>query len=152
MKHPDILLAVKPVVETFEQLTIPYFIGGSVASSVYGLARATMDVDVVADIALAQVPSFVECLRDEYYVEERMIKVAISGVSSFNLIHLETMMKIDIFIPERVPYHASASARKLKDRLVPDDGGSVFYLSSPEDVILSKLRWYEAGGPLCQNA
>jgi len=43
MKDPDILLAVKPVVEAFEQLSIPYFIGGSVASSVYGFARATMD-------------------------------------------------------------------------------------------------------------
>ncbi len=151
MNDPDILLAVKPVVEAFEQLSIPYFIDGSVASSVYGFARATMDVDVVADIVFGQVSPLAERLTDEYYVEERMIKAAISDVSPFNLIHLKTMMKIDVFIPERSPYHDSASARKLRDRLVPNDRDSIFYLSSPEDVILSKLRWYEAGGRVSER-
>jgi hypothetical protein len=51
MKDPDILLAIKPVINAFGQLSIPYYIGGSVASSVYGIARATMDIDVIARIA-----------------------------------------------------------------------------------------------------
>ena len=53
MKKPDILLAIKPVIKAFDQLSISYYIGGSIASSVYGIARATMDADIVADMALA---------------------------------------------------------------------------------------------------
>lgn len=151
MRNPDILLALKPVIQAFDQLSIPYYIGGSIASSVYGVARATMDVDLIADIALAQVSSLVRLLQEEYYIDESMIHNALSGVSSFNLIHLETMMKVDVFLPKKDPYHQSALARKLKDRLVDDDQDSVFYLSSPEDVILSKLRWYEMGGRVSER-
>ena len=50
MQNPDILQAIQPVINTFEKLSITYYIGGSIASSVYGMARATMDIDIVADI------------------------------------------------------------------------------------------------------
>ena len=49
MKPPDILAAIKPVVEAFEKLGVHYYIGGSVASSAYGIARATLDVDMVSE-------------------------------------------------------------------------------------------------------
>jgi hypothetical protein len=58
MKNPDILLAIKPVIDAFEELGIAYYIGGSLASSLYGIARATMDVDVVADISSTHVFGF----------------------------------------------------------------------------------------------
>ncbi len=151
MKNPDLLLAIKPVVNAFEQLSIPYYIGGSIASSVYGIARATMDVDIIADLSLDQTPSLVRLLRDQYYVEESMINNAITHVSSFNLIHLETMMKVDVFVQKRDAYHQAALARKVEDRLAEDDRDSVFYLSSPEDIILSKLSWYEAGGKVSER-
>ena len=38
MTTPDILVALTPVVEAFDRLLIPYYIGGSVASSIYGIA------------------------------------------------------------------------------------------------------------------
>ena len=44
MKDPDLLRAVNPVVQVFDELAIPYYISGSIASSVYGLARSTIDV------------------------------------------------------------------------------------------------------------
>jgi len=146
MKSPDILRSIQPVVKAFDQLSISYYIGGSIASSVYGMARATMDVDIVADMAFDQVPSFVRLLRDEYYIDAQMINDAIAGASSFNLIHLETMMKVDVFVLKKDPYHQSALARRSEDRLVEDDPESTFYLSSPEDIVLSKLQCYHAGG------
>jgi len=151
MRNPDILLALKPVIKAFDQMSIPYYIGGSIASSLYGLARATMDVDIIADIALPQVSSLVCRLQDEYYIDEHMIENAIASVSSFNLIHLETMMKVDVFLQKKDPYHASALARKLKDQLAEEDQDSVFFLASPEDVILSKLCWYELGGRVSER-
>ncbi|MBM4029692.1 MAG: hypothetical protein FJ280_30480 [Planctomycetes bacterium] len=151
MQNPDIVLALKPVIQAFDRLSIPYYIGGSIASSVYGLARATMDVDVVVDLAPAQVASLAGLLREEYYLDEQMIQDAISHSSSFNLIHLETMMKVDVFVPKQDPYHQAANARKRQDRLVEEDPDSVFYVSSPEDIILSKLRWYEMGGRISER-
>jgi hypothetical protein len=151
MRSPDILLAVKPVVEAFNRLSIPYYVGGSIASSVYGVARATMDVDIVADLASDQVAPLVELLRDEYYLSEQAIDNAVTGASSFNLIHLETMMKVDVFVPKKEPYQKSAMSRRLKDRLAEDDRQFVLCLSSPEDLILSKLRWYDTGGRVSER-
>ena len=63
------------------------YIGGSVASSVYGIARATMDIDVIVHIAPDQVSSLVSLLEEDYYIDEQMIIDAISSASSFNLKH-----------------------------------------------------------------
>ena len=87
MKIPDILLAVQPVIQAFEKMSIPYYIGGSIASSVYGMARATMDVDVIADLKVTHIPRLKQILENEYYIDAEMIADAIRTNSSFNLIH-----------------------------------------------------------------
>lgn len=86
MKKPDLLGALKPVIDAFDRLAIPYYIGGSIASSAYGIPRATMHA-----------------------------------------------------------YHQITLARRVTDRLVDDDPNSMVCLASPEDVILSKLQWYQMG-------
>jgi len=151
MSSPDILLAVRPVTTAFEALSISYCIGGSVASSLYGMARATMDVDIVAQITPPQVPKFVGLLKDSYYIDEYMILEAIDSTSSFNLIHLDTMIKIDVFIQKTDPFHQSVLRRKQIDTLVEDDPESGFFFYSPEDILLHKLCWYEMGGRVSER-
>jgi len=146
MKTPDILVALKPVINIFEKLSIPYYIGGSIASSIYGMARATMDVDIVADIDIHHIPALKQHLENDYYIDEDMIKEAILNKSSFNLIHLETVLKIDVFIYKDDPYQRKAIQRKLKDTLEEDNSDTTFYFSSPEDIIINKLIWYQMGG------
>jgi hypothetical protein len=145
MKIPDILLAVQPVIQAFEKISIPYYIGGSIASSVYGMARATMDVDVIADLKVTHIPRLKQILENKYYIDAEMIADAIRTNSSFNLIHLETMIKIDVFIHKNEPYQNEALQRKRKDTL-EDNGKIQFYFSSPEDIIIHKLQWYKMGG------
>jgi hypothetical protein len=84
MKDPDILRTVIPVTKAFEKLGVAYYIGGSVASSAYGMARATMDVDCVSDLSPGKVKDFVKMLEGEYYIDEQMILEAIQRYSSFN--------------------------------------------------------------------
>ena len=151
MNSPDLLLAVKPIIKTFEKLSIPYYIGGSIASSLYGMARATMDVDMVVNISLHHVSSLVDSLQDAYYVDEPMILEAIETSSSFNLIHLATMMKIDVFVQKQEPFHQSALKRKRVDQLVENDSESLFYFYSPEDILLHKLLWYEMGQQISER-
>jgi hypothetical protein len=145
MKIPDIFLALQPVLKAFENLSIPYYIGGSVASSIYGMARATMDVDIVADLKISHINRLKQILENEYYIDNEMIADAIRSASSFNLIHLETMIKIDVFLHKEDPYAEMALQRKRKDTLEELDKVE-FYFSSPEDIIIAKVQWYKIGG------
>jgi hypothetical protein len=146
MKSPDILAAVKPVCDAFERLQIPYYIGGSIASSAYGIARATMDVDLVAILRIHHVQPLVNILGTAYYLDEAVIREAIQRRSSFNLIHLETMLKVDVFISKNEAYHQEVFQRIRQDSLDEELPSLKFYLASPEDVILSKLDWFRLGG------
>ncbi len=150
MKKPDIIIALDMVIDCFEKLSIAYYIGGSVASSAYGIARATMDVDVVADIKIHQVDRLVETLEKDYYLNAETVRDAIRRSASFNLIHLETMVKIDVFIVRNRPYDSKAMARRQYDTL-DEKSSRGFYLSSPEDIILGKLQWYHTGGRVSQQ-
>jgi hypothetical protein len=147
---PDIIRAVLPVTRTLDELGIPYYVGGSVASSVYGSARATMDVDLVADIEPEHVPVLVQAFRSKYYVDELMIAEAVERRASFNLIHLQTSIKIDVFVQPEGEYHQAAMSRRREDTLDDEDAAPLF-VASAEDVILSKLQWYELGGRVSER-
>jgi hypothetical protein len=151
MKNPDIVAAVEPVVKAFEKLGVPYYIGGSVASSAYGVARATLDVDMVSDLKPEHVHPLVEMLESDYYIDEEMILDAIHRSSSFNLMHLETMLKVDVFVVKDRPYYREAFKRKRKDSLDEEQGAAEFYLASSEDIILSKLEWFRMGGNVSER-
>ena len=145
MSDADILAALSPVAETLEKLGVRYHIGGSVASSVHGIARATLDVDLVADLKLKDVKAFAELLSETFYVDEKMIEDAIRRRSSFNVVHLATMIKIDVFILKTREYDRHAFERMVVDTLEEREHARDFYLSSPEDTILNKLEWYRLG-------
>ena len=97
MNAPDIIDAIVPVIEAFDSLGIHYLIGGSMASSAYGKARSTLDVDMVTELKSEHAHTLTEMLKSKYYIDEEMIIDAIKKRSSFNIIHLETMFKVDIF-------------------------------------------------------
>ena len=145
MNPPDIVRAVTPVVEALDTQNVPYLVGGSVASSVLGIARATLDVDLVADLRQAHVQGFVQRLENTYYVDGEMITDAILRRSSFNVIHLDTMLKVDVFVLKDTEYDRQAFQRRLRDTLEDTDDARAFYLASAEDTILNKLDWYRMG-------
>jgi hypothetical protein len=142
----DLLAALEPVVAVFDRLGIDYQLGGSVASSVYGMARATMDVDLVAAVAPEHVEPIVAALATDYYVDDGMIREAIAHRSSFNLIHQPTMLKVDVFLPKARAYDRQALARRVRDRLEDSPGAREFYFATAEDVVLAKLEWFDRGG------
>lgn len=150
MKSPDILYALQPVIDVFEKISIPYYIGGSVASSLYGIARTTLDIDIVADIQLEHIPLLIKELDKSYYIEESMIRNAIDNSSSFNIIHFETSLKIDIFILKNIPYNDESFKRRMADTIGEDIKREYFFASS-EDIIINKLQWYKMGGKISER-
>ena len=133
------------VVDVFENLGIPYFIGGSFASSVYGRVRATQDVDIIASMNLEHVSHFVRELQQDFYIDEMMIRRAISHRTHFNLIHLETSFKVDVFLPKDRPFDRQQFYRAVK-QAIDKESLRLVNFSSPEDTILAKLEWYRLGG------
>lgn len=140
MLGDPISLALK-ITAIFEDLNIDYYIGGSVASSIWGENRATLDLDLVADLKIEKVSVFLQAIQDNFYVSETAIIEAIQNQSSFNLIHFQTNEKIDIFI------HKTQDLAKLemqrRQQITVDEKGQQFYLATAEDIILQKLIWYE---------
>ena len=149
MLSEPILVTLK-VVSVFEQLGIPYLIGGSFASAVHGVVRATMDVDLVADIQPSQVSTMVMQLEKEFYINGDMILDAIRHTSSFNLIHLETMFKVDVFILKQRPFDLNQMRRRISQS-VGDSPDEQAYFCTAEDIILAKLEWYRAGGEISER-
>jgi hypothetical protein len=136
---PEPLAVTVKVTGVLEKLGIPYLIGGSLASTIYGMVRTTQDVDIIAEMRL-----------DHIYTDEEMIAESIRHNSSFNIIHRETMFKVDVFIPRRRPFHQSQFARAQKQVIAVEPEVSA-YFSSAEDTILAKLEWYRMGGEVSER-
>jgi hypothetical protein len=132
------------ITQTLESLNIRYLIGGSFASIAYGRVRTTQDVDIVAEMTLHHVPSFVQAVEQDFYADAQMIQTAIERRTGFNLIHLETMFKVDIFIPKRRPFDKEQLARRV-ERVIDNENSRTAYFASAEDIVLAKLEWYRLG-------
>lgn len=144
MANGEALDVTLEVVAVFERLGITYLVGGSIASSLYGIPRATQDVDLVADLSLSDVGPLAEAFHGSYYVEEEMIRRAVMSRKSFNIIHLRTMFKVDVFAfdPETV---TPEEMNRRQCFVLPGVEGRSLMLASAEDVILQELHWYVLG-------
>ena len=138
------------VVEVFEALTVPYFIGGSFASAWHGIARATLDSDIVADLHPEHVEAFVQALEDVFYLDKTAVREAVERSGSFNLIHLDTMFKVDVFVAKQRPFDR-AQLQNATEQIVAEDPIRTAYIASAEDTILAKLEWYRLGGEVSER-
>ncbi len=135
------------VVEALEALDVPYLIGGSLASAVHGVARATADTDLVADLSLEHAEPLAQALAGAFYVDAESIQDAIRHRSSFNVIHLETMFKVDVFVHKQRPFDKAQFIR-CEAQVIATDPERTAYIASSEDTVLTKLEWYRRGGEI----
>jgi hypothetical protein len=138
------------VTTVLENLSIPYLIGGSLASALYGMVRTTQDADIVAEMRLEHLSPFVAALQDEFYLDDEMIATALQRNTSFNIIHRATMFKVDIFTPRPRPFLRSQLARAQRQTFSFETEISAKF-ASPEDTILAKLEWYRLGGEVSER-
>ena len=100
------------VVEALDDIGVPYAIGGSFASALHGVMRATMDADLVADLRLEHIEPLAQALGDAFYADVEMMRGAVRCHGSFNLIHLDTMFKVDVFVAKPRSFDRSQLARR----------------------------------------
>lgn len=134
----QIVAALEPVVDA---LGVRYRVGGSVASSALGVPRSTLDVDVACELRQHHATGLVERLIDTYYIDEDMVRDAIKRESCFNVIHLATMLKVDLFVRRSRPFEDVSFERVVRRPLDGDVNAREFDLTSPEDIVLHKLTY-----------
>ena len=141
---PEPLRVTLAAVKALERMGVPYFVGGSLASSAHGVARATLDADIIARVAPQQADRFARELGTEFYADIDAITDAAARRSSFNVIHIATAFKIDVFVPPPTAY-ADVEMERRQSQVIDEDTGEEMVFSTAEDTLLAKLLWYRQG-------
>jgi hypothetical protein len=147
----DPIALAQKIADILLPLNIPYVVGGSVASSLWGENRATQDLDMVIALDSQTAPQLIEIMTGDFYISELAVAEAISKANthpreaSFNVIYLPSIEKVDIFVMSSDdPFSSSVMSRRRlhpTGNLATPEAG--IYIYSPEDIILQKLSWYQ---------
>ncbi len=138
------------VIAVLERLRIRYLISGSLASAIYGEPRATRDADILADIKPEHIQPLYEMLEPEFNISKEAIQNALEQRSSFNVIHYESLFKVDVFVPKNRWFDEQELERRAL-HVVALEPEKRAYLASAEDVILAKLDWYRQGNEVSEQ-
>jgi hypothetical protein len=148
----DLSDALDRFLGVLDRLEIPYLLGGSGASSCFGLWRATADLDFVVDCPAEKVPDLVALLQHDFYIDEDHMRQSWRLNRASNAIHKATAFKFDLFPLEQDTYQQQQFLRRRFMTMKPFGEDEVeLAISTPEDVILNKLRWYRLGGESSQQ-
>ena len=133
------------IVERLDLLKIDYAVGGSLSSSVFGEPRSSADVDMLVAMRPAQAAPLTAALEGSFYVDGDTVAEATRRHSSFNVIHLVTMMKADLFVAGANLLDRE-QLRRRREVVVAQNPTRSAFVTAPEDVVLRKLDWYRRGG------
>jgi hypothetical protein len=142
---PDLLRVALQVIDVLDELGIPYHLGGSFASSVHGIPRQTQDIDLIVELPITMVDTLAAKLGGDFYLDGDEARSAVARRGSFNLIHLDTAVKVDLFVRGDEPFDAAEFSRH-RPELVQIEPPRRIHVKSAEDILLRKLQWYRAGG------
>jgi hypothetical protein len=136
---------LNPLSSALSGLGLSFVVVGSTASSARGVPRATMDIDLVIRIGIPHAEKLVSALGSEWYADAQQIRQAIQAGRAFNIIHMPTAWKIDLF-PAQSEFHECEMQRATLEPVTIDGETVVCPVSTPEDVLVAKMLWYQDGG------
>lgn len=130
--------------ELLDEIGLRHMVCGSVASSIHGEPRSTIDVDFVVEFGASDAAPLAAALGDEFFVDREAIEAATRTLSSCNVIHRESGIKIDLFRLREREFSRSELERSQRKLAAPPN--QRLTVATPEDMILTKLEWYRKGG------
>jgi len=133
----DDIDVLKLTCHRLESASVPYMLTGSLAANFYATPRMTRDIDMVIEILTSQVDKFLHLFRDDFYIDKFAILDAIKRKSMFNIMHNNSVFKVDFIIRKNSTYREAEFLRRRRVEL----DGSLIWIVSPEDLIISKLFW-----------
>lgn len=137
----DPIAFTRKVAAILDGLNVPYYVGGSFASSVYGESRNTRDIDLVIEVGRPQVAAMIDAfLAADFYISETAVMEAMTDPDprkSFNVLDNQSVEKADLFVLKDDAFALS----KMQRRRLLEIPGDPIYVCSPEDIVLQKLLW-----------
>ena len=137
----DELDVLKLVTQRLDTAGIAYMLTGSMAMSYYARPRLTRDIDIVIEVSTKDVERLASLFRADFYCDSDMIQGAVQHEGMFNLIHTDSVVKVDFIVRQRSAYRREEFKRR---RCVHVDGDPI-WIAAPEDLLLSKLVWAKEG-------
>lgn len=128
---------LKIVADRLESAGIPYMVTGSIANNFYSMPRMTRDIDIVVQIAESDVEKVVSQFSPDFYTDRDQIINAVRSRRMFNVIHNEGVVKVDFIVRKDTEYRRIEFERRKE--IVFE--GTRLFITSPEDLIISKLFW-----------
>ncbi len=128
---------LRDVTERLEAAGIAFMLTGSLAMNYFAEPRMTRNIDLVIDINETQVTEICCLFEGDYYIDQTAVFNAIASRAIFNLIHNETIIKVDCIVLKRDAYREEEFGRRTKISM----GDFQTWIVSREDLILSKLYW-----------
>ena len=125
------------IVDALDAGKIPYLLAGSFASNVYGIPRSTKDADFVIQHRGGVGAQFAQQLGEEFELDPQLSFETVTGTYRQLVRHRQSAFKIEIFLLSADPYDQERFGRRREENL----SGRKVWLLSPEDVIITKLRW-----------
>jgi hypothetical protein len=135
---------LREVLDVFRRLDIPHALGGSMASSLHGIARFTLDADVTVEPFPGKEAALTRSFGPDYYLSLPAVEEAVRQRASFNIIHIREGFKVDVFVRKDTAFEKTALERRVFITM-PDVPDQPIAVLAPEDVILFKLQWYRLG-------
>jgi hypothetical protein len=151
MTDDDPLAIAAAAARAFDDLGIPYLIGGSLASGLHGVPRASMDVDILADVPAGAADDLTAALARHFFVNEHAVRDAVRRTASFNVIHRTALLKVDVFVARGRAYDREQLRRRIRTPLGESPSPPVLEFASAEDTILTKLEWYRRGNEVSER-
>ncbi len=133
------------VAEAFERLGVRYILGGSLASAAMGEPRATLDIDLVADLTASTLGPWLAALGPDFFVDHRWAGEEVARRGSFQILHLPSMIRLDVFVPPWEGVHLWKWQRRRRLALDPTAGLAID-VTAAEGIVIQKLVWFRAGG------
>ena len=133
------------IAAALDRLGIEWLLGGSLASSILGEPRTSVDIDLALRLQIQDVDRLEQELAESFFVDPEPGRDAVRRRTSFNVIHRETMLKVDLFVLGDATFDREQLSRRRPTRISPESPQHV-PVSSAEDLVLRKLAWYRAGG------
>jgi hypothetical protein len=132
------------VAQILEACGLRYLVGGSLASSMSGEPRSTLDVDIVVAMTESDSAKVAAGLRVEFDVDEQAVARAIRERSCVNVFHRLSAIKVDLFVMGGSPLDEEQMNRRQRIQVTADPDRYLF-VYTPEDILLQKLRWFRKG-------
>ena len=98
-----------------------------------------------------QVAGLVAALENDFYIDGEAARRAVRTHRSFNVIHLDTMYKADIFVMGADRHAQEEKQRRRREPLAAGADAPTAYFCSAEDIVLQKLLWFRKGGGISER-